>query len=29
MTALSEVAHIFYLEEQTSVIASHLQMNDV
>ena len=29
MTVLSEVAQIFYLGEQTSVIASHQQMNDV
>ena len=29
MNALSEVAQIFYLWEQTSVIVSHQQMNDV
>ena len=29
LTALSEVAQIFYLGEQTSIIVSHQQMNDV
>ena len=29
MTALSEGAQIFYLGEQTSVIVSHQQLNDV
>ena len=29
MTALSEVAQIFYLGEQTFAIVSHQQMNDV
>ena len=29
MTVQSEVAQIFYLGEQTSVIVSHQQMNDV
>ena len=29
MTAYSEVAHIFCQREQTSVIASHKQMNGV
>ena len=29
MTVWSEVAHILYLGEQTSVIVSHQQMNDV